>query len=93
METLVETRNLKTYFPILGGLLRRPIGAVKAVDDISLTIRKGQWVGLVGESGCGKTTLGKTILRFHKPTSGHIYFGVPSDIKEQIEAIEQGENK
>jgi len=93
LETLVETRNLKTYFPILGGLLRRPVGAVKAVDDITLTVEKGQWVGLVGESGCGKTTLAKTILRFHKPVSGHIYYDVPSDIKGQIEAFEKGGKK
>ena len=89
METLVETKNLKTYFHILGGLLRRPIGAVKAVDGINLTVKQGQWIGLVGESGCGKTTLGKSILRFHKPMSGHIYFDVPDDIREQIETLEK----
>jgi peptide/nickel transport system ATP-binding protein len=88
MEILVETRNLKTHFPILKGIMRRPAGAVKAVDGVNLTIKQGSWTGLVGESGCGKTTLGKTIIRLLKPTSGHIYFDVPGDIKEQIESLE-----
>lgn len=85
METLVETRELKTHFPIVKGLLRRTAGAVKAVDGINLKIVKGQWLGLVGESGCGKTTLGKTLVRLINPTSGHIYFGVTDEIKSKIE--------
>lgn len=89
MEVLVEVRNLKTHFPILKGLLRRPVGAVKAIDGVSLAIRQGQWVGLVGESGCGKTTLGKTIVRLLSPTSGHIYFDVPGDIKGEIDLLEE----
>lgn len=93
MEPLVETKNLKTHFPILGGFLRRPINTVKAVDDVTLTIRKGQWMGLVGESGCGKTTLGKTLLRFHKPVSGHIYYNAPSDIKDKIDSLESSNTK
>ncbi len=89
MEALIETRNLKTYFPILKGILRRPAGAVKAVDSIDLVIASGQWMGLVGESGCGKTTLGKTLLRLWKPTSGHIYFNVPDEIKHEMDALEE----
>ena len=88
METLVETKDLKMHFPILKGFFNRPVGAVKAVDGISLGITSGQWMGLVGESGCGKTTLGKAILRFHKPTSGHIYFDTSEDIITRISDLE-----
>ena len=88
MEVLVETRNLKTHFPILKGLLRRPAGAVKAVDGINLTITRGQWLGLVGESGCGKTTLAKSIVRVLKPTSGNIYFDTPGHVKDEIDSLE-----
>jgi len=88
LTALVRTKNLKTYFPILQGIIRRPVGYVKAVDDISLDVLPGQWLGLVGESGCGKTTLGKTILRLIEPTSGHIYFDAPADILLQIESAE-----
>jgi oligopeptide transport system ATP-binding protein len=94
LETLVETKNLKTYFPILGGFFRRPINMVRAVDDVTLTIGRSQWIGLVGESGCGKTTLGKTILRFYKPVSGHIYFDAPADARNKIGLLESdGENR
>jgi len=89
VQALVEARNLKTHFPILKGLLRRPAGAVKAVDGINLTIGRGQWMGLVGESGCGKTTLGKTLLRLLQPTSGHIYLEAPHHIIEQIDSLEE----
>ncbi|MFC1899134.1 ABC transporter ATP-binding protein, partial [Chloroflexota bacterium] len=93
METLFETRNLKMHFPILKGFLNRPVGIVKAVDSISMSIKPGQWMGLVGESGCGKTTLGKTFLRFYKPTSGHIYFDTPEDIRHRIEELESSNSK
>lgn len=89
MEALLETKNLQTYFPILKGFLRRPVGAVRAVDNVNLTVTTGQWMGLVGESGCGKTTLGKTILRLLRPTAGHIYYHTPPDVKEEIESLEQ----
>lgn len=88
LQILVETQDLKTYFPILKGILRRPAGAVKAVDNVSLLIGFGKWLGLVGESGCGKTTLGKTILRLYQPTSGHIYFDTPEDVKNEINQLE-----
>ena len=58
------------YYPIKSGVLQRTVGQVKAVDDVSFTIKKGETFGLVGESGCGKTTIGRTILRLTEPTSG-----------------------
>jgi oligopeptide/dipeptide ABC transporter ATP-binding protein len=88
LDILVETRNLRILFPILKGILRRPAGAVRAVDGINLIIPKGQWLGLVGESGCGKTTLGKALLRLLRPTSGHIYLDVSAEIKDEIDSLE-----
>ncbi|MFW9909359.1 MAG: ABC transporter ATP-binding protein [Candidatus Thorarchaeota archaeon] len=73
-KNLVRIRELKKYFPLTGGVFRKVIGRVHAVDNIDLDIRKGETVGIVGESGCGKTTLGRTILRLLEPTSGSIEF-------------------
>ena len=74
---LLEVKNLKTWFPVKGGLFGRTHSHVKAVDDVSFVVHKGETLGLVGESGCGKTTLGRTILRLQKATSGDvIYNGV-----------------
>jgi oligopeptide transport system ATP-binding protein len=69
---LVDVRDLKTYYPIYGGILRRRVGNVYAVDGVSLAITRGQTFGLVGESGCGKTTLGRTILRLETATQGSV---------------------
>jgi peptide/nickel transport system ATP-binding protein len=72
---LVEIEHLKVYFPIKSGIvLDRHVGDIRAVDDVSLTISRGETVGLVGESGCGKSTVGRTILRLYKPTDGRIIF-------------------
>ena len=73
-QNLLEVKNLKMYFPIQKGLLRRKVGDIKAVDDISFDIRRNETLGLVGESGCGKTTTGRCILRLYRPTSGNIVF-------------------
>jgi oligopeptide/dipeptide ABC transporter ATP-binding protein len=73
-RVLLEARDIVKHFPIRGGVLMKQTGAVKAVDGVSLTIQEGETVGLVGESGCGKTTFGRVILRLEEPTSGEIRF-------------------
>ncbi len=74
MQNLIEIKNLTKHYPVLGGLLRRPVATIKALDGIDLTIRRGECLGLVGESGCGKTTTAKTIIRLHAPTNGNIVY-------------------
>ncbi len=73
-EILLKVENLKKYFPIKKGLLSKTVGYVKAVDDVSFVINKGETLGLVGESGCGKTTIGRTLLRLIEPTGGRVEF-------------------
>ena len=73
-KILLEATNIVKHFPIKGGVFMKEIAAVKAVDGVSLTIDEGETVGLVGESGCGKTTFGRAILRLEEPTSGEIFF-------------------
>jgi oligopeptide/dipeptide ABC transporter ATP-binding protein len=74
MNKLLTVRSLKKYFPVYGGLFSRVIGQVKAVDDVSFDIHEGEILGLVGESGCGKTTVGRMSLRLTQPTSGVVNF-------------------
>jgi oligopeptide transport system ATP-binding protein len=73
-EVLVEVKNLKKHFPIMRGVLRRQVGAVQAVDGVSFNIYKGETLGLVGESGCGKSTTGRTILQLLEPTAGQVSY-------------------
>jgi oligopeptide/dipeptide ABC transporter ATP-binding protein len=87
MTSILELRQLKKYYPIYGGVFKRRVASVRAVDGVSISVEKGECFGLVGESGCGKTTLGKTVLRLLKPDAGSIYFGAPLDVTEQIDRL------
>jgi len=71
---ILEVKNLKMYFPITRGLLRKVVGLIKAVDNVSFEINRGEIFGLVGESGCGKTTIARCILKIYNPTEGKIFF-------------------
>ena len=82
---LLEVNNLKMYFPITSGLLQRKIADIKAVDNVSFKIKRNETLGLVGESGCGKTTVGRCILRLYRPTAGQIIFD-NSDIAQWSES-------
>ena len=73
-EPLLRVSNLKKHFPVLGGLLSREVGQVYAVDGVSFAVDRGETLGLVGESGCGKSTTGRCVLRLIEPTSGEIVF-------------------
>lgn len=74
MRKILEVQNLTKFFPVIGGVFSRPVGWVKAVDDVSFHVYEGETFALVGESGSGKTTAGKTVLRLHEPTKGKVFF-------------------
>ncbi len=82
-NTLLEVKNLQKYFPIQKGILRKTVGWVKAVDDINFDVKAGETLGLVGESGCGKTTTGRCILQLERPTGGLVDF-YPNGIKTPV---------
>lgn len=84
---LIDVINLKKHFPIQAGLLRRTVGKVFAVDDVSFSIRRGETLGLVGESGCGKTTVGKTIMMLTPPTEGYVFLETPREIVEDFRRL------
>ena len=85
--TLIDIRQLQKYYPVRGGIFQHHVADVRAVDGVDLQVRRGECLGLVGESGCGKTTLGKTILRLHESTAGRIYYDVPPATVEKAESL------
>jgi len=93
-EALLQVDHLVKYFPITQGIvLQRQIGSVHAVDDVSFEVRKGETLGLVGESGCGKSTTGRTILQLYRPTSGHVYFEGHDLVKIKSEELRKMRRK
>ncbi len=90
---ILEVKDLKLHFPIHRGLLQRVVGHVKAVDGVSFKLRDGEVLGLVGESGCGKTTVGRTILRLYDPTSGEIWYQRKNGERINLASINQKQMK
>ena len=88
-HNILEIKNLKKYFPVTSGVLSRVVNHVKAVDNISFGIKQGETLGLVGESGCGKTTASRVILRLDEPTEGHVYFEGSDVFKLKREGLMQ----
>lgn len=83
-KILIKVRDLKTYFPVKKGVFKRPVGFVKAVDGVSFDVYRGETLGIVGESGCGKTTLGKSILMLNKPSGGSVEYAFPDGMKDVL---------
>ena len=86
-DSIVSVRQLRKHFPIKEGVLQRVTGQVKAVDGVSFDIRRGEIVGMVGESGCGKTTLGRCISGLTDPTDGGVFFGLPSHAQGRLDSL------
>lgn len=84
IDNIIEVKNLVKYFPVRGGLMGRPTSWVHAVDDVTFKIKRGQTLGLVGESGCGKTTVGRLVLKLIEPTGGEVYFNNKNIYDEKL---------
>jgi oligopeptide/dipeptide ABC transporter ATP-binding protein len=89
----MTVEHLKKYFPVMGGVLRKKVADVRAVDDVSFQIYAGECFGVVGESGCGKTTLGKTLIRLLNPNAGHIFYKIPQEVADAIKTLEKDNPK
>jgi oligopeptide/dipeptide ABC transporter ATP-binding protein len=92
-NVILDVKDLKLHFPIHQGLFQRLVGYVRAVDGVSFTLCDGEVLGLVGESGCGKTTVGRTILRLYNPTSGEIWYYKPSGERVDLASLSQRQMK
>ena len=92
-ETMLAVNNLKMHFPIRKGFWQHVVGQVKAVDDVSFAVRSGETLGLVGESGCGKTTIGRCIMRAYNPTAGTIFYRNQKNEQVDLAALKQSELK
>lgn len=92
-NAILEVKDLKLYFPIYRGIIQKVVGHVKAVNGVSFALRDGEVLGLVGESGCGKTTVGRTILRLYDPTGGEIWYTTPSGERINLARLSQKKMK
>ena len=92
-NVILDVKDLKLHFPIYQGVFKRVVGHVKAVDGVSFQLRDGEVLGLVGESGCGKTTVGRTILRLYNPTSGEIWYQRPNGERINLATLNQQQMK
>lgn len=86
-RNLIDVVHLQKYFPIRGGLFKRRVGSVKAVDDVTFNIKRGETLGLVGESGCGKTTVGRAIMMLTPPTDGYVFLETPKEVVKDFRTL------